>query len=138
MQSISFKKLLPHLLIILGFAVFSLVYCYPALQGKSLTQHDLMNWEAMFHQSRTYYDSTGINPLWTNSMFGGMPAYTIGYPVNKNYVSEITYTFIEVMAKPAYHFFLAMACFYVLMIVMRINRWLSVIGAFAYAFSTYN
>lgn len=138
MQSINFKRLLPHLLIVLGFAVFSLVYCYPALQGRSLTQHDLMNWEAMFHQSRTYYDSTGINPLWTNSMFGGMPTYTIGYTINKNYVSEITYFITKIVAKPAYHFFLAMTCFYILMSVMRINRWLGVIGSFAYAFATYN
>lgn len=138
MQSIDFKKLLPHLLIILGFAVFSLVYCYPALQGKSLTQHDILSWEGMFRQSKTYYDSTGINPLWTNSMFGGMPTYTIGYTVNKNYVSNITYSLTDIMAKPAYHFFLAMLCFYILMHVMRINRWLGVIGAFAYAFATYN
>ena len=69
MQSLDFKKLLPHILIIVGFAIFSFIYAYPVLQGKVLIQHDLMNWEAMYQQIKTYHDSTGINVLWTNRMF---------------------------------------------------------------------
>jgi len=138
MQNFDFKKIIPHLLIVLGFAIFSLVYCYPALQGKVLAQHDLLNWEAMYHQSETYYDSTGINPLWTNSMFGGMPSYTIGTPHSNNYIGNINKITTGILAKPSYHFFLAMLCFYILMMAIGINRWIAVIGSFAYAFATYN
>ncbi len=136
MGSIDFKKLTPHLLILAGFAVFSLLYAYPALQGRVLAQHDLMNWQGMYQQSKTYYDSTGINPLWTNSMFGGMPSYTIGYPHSNNYVGNIALVITSILVKPAYFFFIAMACFYALMSVMRIDRWIAVIGSFAYAFAT--
>lgn len=136
MESIDFKKLTPHLLIIAGFAIFSLLYSYPVLEGKVLAQHDLMNWQGMYQQSKTYYDSTGINPLWTNSMFGGMPSYTIGYPHSDNYVGYISLFITQILVKPAFYFFIAMLCFYTLMSVMRIDRWIGVIGSFAYAFAT--
>lgn len=136
MGSIDFKKLTPHLLIIAGFAIFSLLYSYPVLEGKVLAQHDLMNWQGMYQQSKTYYDSTGINPLWTNSMFGGMPSYTIGYPHSDNYVGYIGLFITQILVKPAFYFFIAMLCFYTLMSVMRIDRWIGVIGSFAYAFAT--
>ncbi|HTN46077.1 MAG TPA: YfhO family protein [Flavipsychrobacter sp.] len=138
MRSIDFKKLTPHLLIIVGFAVFSLFYSFPVLQGKVLAQHDLMNWRAMFQQTQAYYDSTGINPLWSNSMFGGMPSYTIGYPKSGNFFGNLGFHMVNILSKPAAYFFVAMTCFYILMVTMRINRWLGVIGSFAFAFATNN
>lgn len=134
MQSFDFKKLLPHLYIIGGFIVLSLIYCYPALQGKILTQGDIVNWQSMYHEAQAYHDSTGINPLWTNSMFGGMPTYTIGIPESHNYIGQIQIFFTKVLPKPAYFLFLAMLGFYILMSVMRIDKWIGVIGAIAYAF----
>jgi hypothetical protein len=138
MQSFDFKKLLPHLYIIVGFAILSLLYCYPALEGKVLSQHDNVSWRAMYHEAKSYHDSTGINPLWTNNMFGGMPTYTIGIPESSNYVGHLQTVITSLLAKPAYFLFLAMVGFYILMSVMRIDRWLGVVGAVAYAFATYN
>ena len=138
MQSFDFKKLLPHLYIIIGFVVLALIYCYPALEGKVLSQHDNISWQAMYHEAKSYHDSTGVNSLWTNSMFGGMPTYTIGIPETNNYIGHIQTFITTLIAKPAHYLFLAMLSFYILMSVMRIDRWLSVVGAVAYAFSTYN
>lgn len=134
MQSFDFKKFLPHLYMIIGFAVLALLYCYPALQGKVLSQGDITSWKAMYHETKAYHDSTGVNALWTNSMFGGMPNYTIGIPETNNYVGHIQTVITSILIKPAYFLFLAMICFYILMSVMRINRWAGAIGAFAYAF----
>ncbi len=137
MQSFDFKKFRPHLLIILGFAVLSLLYCYPQLQGKVLSQSDEIHWKAMAHEGMEWHKNTGENVLWTNSMFGGMPTYTFYVPVGDNYVSFIQ-TAVELLGKPAYFFFLAMLCFYILMMVLDIDKWLAGIGSAAYAFSTYN
>ncbi|RYZ50887.1 MAG: hypothetical protein EOP49_13040, partial [Sphingobacteriales bacterium] len=134
MQSFDFKKLLPHLLILAGFAVFSLIYCLPALEGKVLNQHDVVSWKAMYHETEAYHDSTGINPLWTNSMFGGMPTYTIGVPESNNLIAPVAGVIMSILVKPAYFFFLAMLSFYILMTVMRIDRWIAVIGSVAFAF----
>jgi len=138
MQSFDFKKYLPHLLIIVGFALFSIFYSMPAFQGMILSQHDIISWKAAYHETEAYHDSTGINPLWTNSMFGGMPNYTIGIPENSNLLSPIYDVVTGILLKPAYFFFTAMLCFFILMQVMGINRWISVIGSIAYAFATYN
>lgn len=126
------------MLIIAGFAVLALIFCLPVLEGKVLRQGDTMNWKAMYQETKSYHDSTGINPLWTNCMFGGMPNYTIGVPESQNYVSGIQIAVTNILAKPAYFFFIAMVCFYILMSIMRTDRWLAIIGAFAYAFSTNN
>lgn len=138
MPSFDFKKLLPHLYIVAGFAIFALIYCFPALQGKILAQGDSINWRAMYQETKAYYDSTGINPLWTNAMFGGMPSYTIGIPENSNYLGQVQTLVTSLLTKPAYFLFLAMLGFYILMQVMRIDRWLSIVGSVAYAFATYN
>jgi len=138
MQSFEFKKFLPHLYIVLGFVLLSLIYCYPALEGKELSQHDNISWKAMYHEAKAYHDSTGVNSLWTNSMFGGMPTYTIGIPETNNVIGHIQTIITSVIPKPAHYLFLAMLGFYVLMRVMRVDRWIGVIGAIAYSFSTYN
>ena len=134
MQSFDFKKLLPHVYVLLGFLVLALLFCYPVLEGTVLTAGDNISWQAMYHEAKMYHDSTGINPLWTNSMFSGMPTYTIGIPESDNYIGYIQWFFTTVLAKPVYFFFLAMTCFYILMSVMRIDRWIGIIGAIAYAF----
>ncbi|XZF15377.1 YfhO family protein [Chitinophagaceae bacterium MMS25-I14] len=139
MQSFDFKKLLPHLLIVLGFLVLSLIFCYPSLEGKILHQGDNVSWKGVAHEAIEWHKKTGENTLWSNSMFGGMPTYTSYVPESKNYVSYITYVLTDaVLSKPAYFFFLAMLGFYILMCALRINRWLGIGGAIAYAFATYN
>lgn len=138
MQAPDFKKFLPHLYIIVGFAVLALFFCRPALEGMVLSQHDTISWIASYQETKAYYDSTGINALWTNSMFGGMPNYTIGIPESSNYVAYIQKLISGVLVKPANYLFTAMLCFYILMSVLRVGRWLAAIGALAYAFATYN
>ncbi len=132
------KKIRLDLLAIVVFAALSLLYCLPQLQGKKLSQHDSISWQGAAHEGMAYHDSTGKDVLWSNSMFGGMPTYTIYVgSANLNYPSFVQ-TVMQSIGKPAYFFFIAMVCFYLLMRVLKVNHWLSMIGAFAYAFSSYN
>ncbi len=133
-----FQKLKWDVIAVVAFAVVSLLYCMPQLSGKRLIQHDNLSWQGAAHEAMAYHDSTGKDVLWSNSMFGGMPTYTIYVgAANTNYTS-IVQTVLQAVGKPAYFFFIAMVCFYLLMRVLRVNHWLSMIGALAYAFSTYN
>lgn len=138
MQLTNNKKLLPHLLIILGFAVIALFYNYPQLTGKVLTQHDIISWKGMAKEAMDYHDKTGEDVLWSNSMFGGMPTYIFYLPPSNNYIPFIQTAILGIVGKPAGFLFLAMLCFYLLMRVFKVNQWLSAVGALAYAFSTYN
>jgi len=132
------KSWLPHVLVIAGFFLIAALFCYPALQGKILEQHDNVSWKAMAHEAMEWHKETGENTLWSNSQFGGMPTYTFYVPETNNYVAPVYDFLTSLLPKPANFFLLAMLCFYVLMCVLRFNRWLGAIAALAFAFATYN
>ena len=138
MQSFDIKKFLPHLIIIGILAVASLLYSYPQLQGKVLQQGDVISFKAMSKENMDWHDQKHETVLWMNNMFSGMPGYTIYIPDASNYVFYIQDGIVKILGKPASFFFIAMVCFFLLMRVMRVDRWLAVAGAFAFAFSTYN
>lgn len=139
MGSFDFKKLLPHILIVAGLFILSIIFCYPATQGKMLFQGDNASWKAMSQEARTYAENHPDEPVyWSNSMFGGMPTYTYYSSETDNFMWKIQNGISDVMPKPSYMFFLAMLCFYILMNVLGVNRWLGLIGAIAYAFASYN
>lgn len=138
MQSFDFKKLLPHILIIVGFAILALLFSFPQIDGMILRQGDNVSWKASAKEAIDWHEETGENTMWSNSMFGGMPTFTHYVPEVNNYIRPLQEAVMGIMGKPAGFLFLAMAGFYVLMLVMRINRWLAIAGAIAYAFSTYN
>src|ERR1035437_7424562 len=133
-MQLDFKKMRVDILAIVCFIVLSLAYCYPQLQGKKLNQNDNVSWQGMAREAMAYHDSTGKDVLWSNSMFGGMPTYTtyVG-AAGTNYPGYVQ-VFLQSVGKPAYFFFIAMICFYILMRVFGVNKWLSMVGAVAYAF----
>ena len=77
MKSINFKNIYPHLIAIVVFLVVTVIYCKPALEGKVLQQSDIIHWKGMSKDIADYKEVNGQAPLWTNSMFSGMPGYQI-------------------------------------------------------------
>lgn len=133
------KKALPHLIAIGVFLVVAVVYCRPALDGKVVGQSDVEQWKAMAQQSHEFKDKYGHFPLWTESAFSGMPAYTIAMdaqtPLSFGYlVKAMTLGLPE----PISFFFLACVCFYILMAVLGVNPWIGVLASLAYAYSSYD
>jgi hypothetical protein len=132
------KKWGPHLAAIGIFLVVSLLYCKPALEGMAIAQHDLIQWKGMAQDGFNYRDKHGDFPEWTNSMFGGMPAYQIAFESTAYlpaYASKILGLYLP---EPFIYFFLACVCFYFLSQVFRINPWIGVLAALGYAYASYN
>lgn len=133
------KKATPHLIATGIFLVLAIVYCQPALQGKVMNQHDVVGWRGMAQQSFKFKEDHGHFPLWTNSLFGGMPAYSVAmqatHPVQIGYVYNILTLGLP---KPAQYFFIACLTFYFLCMVLRMRPWLAIMAAIAYAYSTYD
>lgn len=139
MEKKSWKQiLLPHLLIIGIFITLSFLYFSPAIEGKVLFQSDVMQGKGMAKEINDYHEKTGEWSLWTNSMFGGMPAYLIILKTPSNLITYVHKIFYGLLPIPASHLVLYMVGFYILMIVLGLNSWLALIGAIAYGFSTYN
>ncbi len=120
-----------------GFALLSLIYCHPQLQGQRLIQHDVLNWRAMAQEGMAHHERTGEQVLWSNSMFGGMPTFTYYVPKTNNYVFYIHRAIESLLGMPATMLFLALVCFYLLMRVLGAQPWIAAAGAVAYAFSSF-
>src|SRR5437870_3771478 len=100
-----FKKILPHLIAIIVFLVVALIYCKPALEGKVVSQHDVIQWKGAIHQSQIYAQThNGKYPLWINSLFSGMPAFQIGYPAN-NFIPGIVQSILTLKLPVPIQFF---------------------------------
>ncbi len=134
-----FKSALPHLIAIAIFAIVAIIYCKPALEGKVLQQSDITQWKGMAQNALAYKEQHGQAPLWINNMFGGMPAYQItGIPGNSFSIGTLDRVFTLNLPGPIGLFFLASICFYFLAQVLGFNTILSIIGALAYSYATYN
>jgi hypothetical protein len=127
-----------HLAISAFFVMICFVYFSPVLQGKVPEQGDVLQAKAMQKEIMDYKIRDGKGPLWTNQMFGGMPAYQIWvqYPLNLTTygISLIKDTFPD----PVGTVLLYLLGAYLLFCVLKINPWLAAAGAIAFAFTSYN
>ena len=134
-----FRKLLPHIIAVVVFLVVGLIYCSPVLKGEVLQQSDIISWKGMSKSSFDYKETHGHFPLWTNSMFSGMPAYQIAMEPQVAVSTSWFYGIFSLfLPKPVSFFFLACICFYFLTQVLRINPWIGIATALSYAYVTYN
>ncbi len=133
----SFPKLIPYLSAIILFLVISFAYFPEVLDGKQLGGHDNANFKGMAREMIDYREETGKEALWTNSMFSGMPGYMISTNYNGNKLRFLD-RLLQAGPRPVSFVFLYLIGFFVLLISIRMNPWLAIAGAIAFAFSSYN
>lgn len=137
MKQLDWKSMLPHLIAVTVFFGISLAYFSPILEGKKLYQSDKVNFIGMSKEITDHRENYNEEPLWTNSMFGGMPAYQISAKYNANLVKKIDKLFQGFLPRPAGLVFLYLIGFYILLMSLKIDYRLAIFGAFAFAFSSY-
>lgn len=137
MKQLDWKSMLPHLIAVAVFFGISLAYFSPILEGKKLYQSDKVNFIGMSKEITDHRENYNEEPLWTNSMFGGMPAYQISAKYNANLVKKIDKLFQGFLPRPAGLVFLYLIGFYILLMSLKIDYRLAIFGAFAFAFSSY-
>lgn len=135
-MSFSFKRLIPHILILIGFVVLSLAYFSPVLQGKKIYQSDIMHYIGMAQQQKEFAKAEGEETYWTNSAFGGMPTYQLGAKYPHNYIKKLDLT-LRFLPRPADYLFLYFIGFYILLLSLKVDFKLAALGALAFGFSTY-
>ncbi len=135
-MNFQFKRFLPHLFVVFGFIVISLLYFNPVLSGKMIYQNDIKLYESMAKQHSEHRAETGEETYWTNGAYGGMPTYQMGAKFPHDYMDKLD-KLIRFLPRPADYLFLYLLSFYVLMLVMRVPWKYAVIGALAFGLSTY-
>ncbi|RYY32112.1 MAG: hypothetical protein EOP46_19700, partial [Sphingobacteriaceae bacterium] len=134
-----FKRNSVHFAVIAVFIVISFAYFFsPLIQGKALYQHDVMQAQGTQKEIMEVRAKTGKAPLWTNSMFGGMPAYQIWAQYPSNITTHVIDVIKTVFPNPVDTILLYLLGAYLLLTVLRINPWVAAAGAIAFAFSSYN
>jgi hypothetical protein len=135
-----FKKLVPHIAIIAGFIAISYIYFSPVIEGKVLQQSDMTHHRGMVNQIDEYNEKHPDNPtLWTPYSFSGMPTYMIDSGENPNVFHKIKkFLRLKLPYRTVGILFMYLLGFYVLGISLRLNKWLSLIGAIGFAFASYN
>lgn len=131
-----YRSVLPHLLAVTIFIIISFIYFYPVLEGKVLKANDSTVSTINSKEIRDYREKYGKEPLWTNSIFSGMPAYLISTRYPGNLMKHVD-TVLRVFKTPVSVLILSMAGFYLLLLILGADPLLSAAGAIAYGFSSF-
>ena len=131
------NKSWPYLAALVVFLTITLVYFSPVLEGKKLKQHDIKMYKGMSKEIVDFREKTGEEPLWTNSMFGGMPAWQISVRYKANLIRYVDKILMLGLPGPANYVFLYFLGFFILMLVLKNDPWVSMLGAIAFALSSY-
>ena len=140
--AIKVKSLLTFAASIVFFFVLSWVYFYPNdVRGDVMQQHDMVQGAANGQEAAAYYEKSGEITRWTNSLFGGMPTFQI----SPNYESSSMLSTVHkiyslsIFGVPSYvsWLFMLLVGFYILMLAFDMKWYYAVLGAIAYAFSSY-
>src|SRR5690606_13891768 len=139
-MQINFKKdFLPHILGIVSFYLLVLFYFSPiVLDGKMMFQGDILQWEGSAKEILDYRESSGEEALWTNRMFGGMPAYLISLQAPGDITNVLTKIITLGLPHPINGLFFGMVGMYILLISFKIRAEIAMFGAWAFAFNTFN
>jgi len=132
-----YKKALGIMACILGFGLITLIYFSPILDGKRIKQHDIEMRKGMSKEIVDYREATGEQTLWTNSMFGGMPAWNISVNNNSNLMKHINQILRAGFPQSIGAVFISMLGFFILLLVLDCSVWISLIGGLAYGFTSY-
>ena len=131
------KKPAPYLVALLIFLSLTVVYFAPLFEGQKLKQHDITMYRGMSKEINDFRAKTGEEALWTNSMFGGMPAWQISVQYKDNLFHFVDRVIRLGLPPSASYVFLYFLGFFILLLVLRVDPWLSIVGAIAFALSSY-
>ena len=135
-NKVQFRKSLIHLYTAIGFAVVSLIFYSPLLDGKRLFQSDINQYEGMSREITENRDAFLAEIYWIDNAFGGMPTFQLGAKFAYDVLAPIHMLF-RFIPRPAHTLFLYLLTMYILLMVLKIPWRIAVLGSIAFAFSTY-
>jgi uncharacterized membrane protein HdeD (DUF308 family) len=133
---VKLKKIFPYALAILVFALASIIFFHPLLKGQKLKQSDITQFRGMVKDINDYRADNNAEPYWTGASFSGMPAY----PISAYYPNDIVRSLdrlLRFLPRPADYTFLYFLSFFVLMMALKVEWRLAILGSLAFGFSTY-
>lgn len=139
MRKIKFgRDVLPHIVAVVVFLLVTIFFFNPIFfENKSLQQADIQQFLGSSKAIEDYREQYGEEPLWTNAMFSGMPAYLISVRWGNEAIAYIKTVLALFLPHPIANIFVAFVCYYILLIAFRVRPYLAIAGAIAFGLSTY-
>lgn len=135
---VQLKSIIPYFAAISIFLIMTLAYVNPVLEGRRLQQPDIVNWMGMSKEIADFREETGEEPLWTNSMFGGMPSFQITAKWANNIASFFHSVITLGLPSPADKIFIYFLGFFFFLLMLKVNPWIAMAGAIGFALSSYH
>ena len=130
------NKIFPSVVAILIFSLASIIYFHPILKGYKLNQSDITQFRGMVKDINDFRSEENREPYWTGASFSGMPAYQISAYYPNDFVRSLD-RLLRFLPRPADYTFLYFLSFFVLMMALKVNWRLAILGSLAFGFSTY-
>ena len=125
-----------HITVIIFFIITAVLFFSPVLKGKKILQNDIVQYSGMSKELKDYRSDYEKETYWVNNAFSGMPTYQLGAKYPHNYIKKLD-LLIRFLPRPADYLFLYFIGFYFLMLSLKIEYRLAVLGALSFGFSTY-
>ena len=122
---------LAKIVALVTFIVITLTYFYPVLEGKVMLTHDGTVFKGSSKEIINHREEYNQEPLWTSSMFSGMPAYLISTQFPGNIIKPF-YKFLRSPGIPIAPILLLMIGFYLLLLSFKFDPLLAIAGSIAY------
>ena len=129
-------KIFPSVVAIILFSLASIIYFHPILKGHKLNQSDITQFRGMVKDINDFRLEKNTEPYWTGASFSGMPAYPVSAYYPNDFVRSLDRLF-RFLPRPADYTFLYFLSFFVLMMALKVNWRLAILGSLAFGFSTY-
>ncbi|MGI9544381.1 MAG: YfhO family protein, partial [Cyclobacteriaceae bacterium] len=132
------NQVLPHLVAVAVFLLITVLFYSPIFfENKNVNQNDVLQGLGSGQEIRDYRDATGEEALWTNSMFGGMPAYLINTRWSGDLLSPLRHGLSLWLPSPASVTFASMLCFYFMLLVFGVRPYLAIAGSIAFGLGSF-
>lgn len=135
------KNILTHSGIVIIFFIISILFFDKLVtSNKVLSQGDTMNWKGMVKEQKDFLKETGEYTHWNSAMFSGMPTYQItNKPQNSIFQAKSIFN-LEWLGwgENIGIIFLYLIGFYICLVALGVNPWLSLVGAIAFGLGSYN
>ncbi|UJP64409.1 YfhO family protein [Mongoliitalea daihaiensis] len=133
------KEVLPHGISVVIFYLIVLIYFSPMVfDGKIIFQNDILQWEGGAKEILDYRKATGEEALWTNRLFGGMPAYLVSYEIPGDITNFLLKIVSVGLPHPINSLFIGMIGMYMLLLAFKVRSEIAAVGAIAFAFNTFH
>ena len=130
--------ILYHSITIILFLSLTVYLFNPIIfENKIINQHDIEQWKGSSKEIKDYREKTGEEPLWTNSMFSGMPAYLIDIEWDNKLVLGIQKIISIGIPHPINHIFISLLSYYIMLLIFNIRPAFSLIGSIFFSLSSY-